>query len=85
MDNKEFLKLAEDKVREYLVASDEYADLNFPKFEIYVVWSVKVLQNNKGLLSSTMADGLYFEVTYDGDENEVFLDAYTKHNPEYDY
>lgn len=47
--------------------------------ELYVVWLVKVLQNNKALLSTSRSgDGLYFEVTNNGDKNEMYLDVYKK-------
>lgn len=46
--------------------------------EIYVVWLVKVLQNNKALLSTTIPDSMYYEVTYNGDKKEFYLDAYKK-------
>ena len=35
------------------------------KFEVYTVWKAKVLQNWKYLLSSTLPDGMYYELTYD--------------------
>jgi hypothetical protein len=49
-----------------------------PQYEVYVVWFVKVLQNWKALLSSTLPDGMYYEVTYNGDEQETYVDAYRK-------
>lgn len=50
--------------------------------EIYTVWMVKVLGNNKALLATTREDGLYFEITYNGAANEVYLDHYAKVNNE---
>jgi hypothetical protein len=46
--------------------------------EIYIVWLSKTLQNNKALLSTTVNDGMYYEVTYNGDKGELYLDAYKK-------
>lgn len=46
--------------------------------EIYTVWLTKVLQNNKALLSTTRNNGLYFEVTYNGDKQELYVDRYVK-------
>lgn len=46
--------------------------------EVYVVWFVKVLQNWKALVSTTVPDGMYYEVTYNGDQGETYLDAYKK-------
>lgn len=47
-------------------------------FEIYIVWKAKVLQNWKYLISSTLPDGMYYELTYNGDKKEWYLDAYKK-------
>ncbi|WP_311486604.1 DUF6275 family protein [uncultured Anaerococcus sp.] len=46
--------------------------------DVYVVWSCKTLQNNKILMSSTINDGVYVEVTYNGDKKESYFDIYTK-------
>lgn len=46
--------------------------------DIYVVWLSKVLQNNKALLSTTYPDTRYYEITYNGDKNEFYFDAYVK-------
>jgi hypothetical protein len=47
-------------------------------FDVYVVWFAKVLQNWKVLISTTLPDGMYYEVTYNGDKGETYLDAYKK-------
>ena len=49
-----------------------------PEFEVYIVWKCKTLQNCKYLLSTTLFDGMYYELTYNGDKNEYYLDAYKK-------
>lgn len=47
--------------------------------DVYVVWQVKALQNFKALLAVNRdGDGMYFEVTYDGDKGAAYLDAYRK-------
>ena len=46
--------------------------------DIYVVWFCKTLQNWKAILSTDIVKGYLFEVTYNGDKNEAYLDAYTK-------
>ena len=45
---------------------------------VFIVWFCKTLQNWKALLSTTLPDGMYYEVTYNGDKKEVYLDAYKK-------
>ena len=45
---------------------------------MFVVWQCKTLQNNKALLSTTLFDGMYYELTYNGDKKELYFDAYKK-------
>lgn len=47
-------------------------------FDLYIVWKCKTLQNWKWLISTTLSDGMYYEVTYNGDKEEFYLDAYKK-------
>lgn len=60
-------------ILEHLDKSDKV-----PDFEVFTVWKAKVLQNWKYLLSSTLADGMYYELTYNGDKECWYLDAYKK-------
>lgn len=46
--------------------------------QVYVVWLSKTLQNNKALLSTALADNLYYEMTYNGDRGELYVDVYNK-------
>ena len=70
----DFARLEVDKyVRKYLDKSEA-----IPDFEVFVVWSCKTLQNYKALISTTLPDGMYYECTYNGDKNEMYLDAYKK-------
>ena len=46
--------------------------------DVFVVWFSKTLQNWKALVSTTVPDGMYYEVTYNGDKKETYLDAYKK-------
>ena len=64
-------------VRKYIVDHLDKSD-NIPEFEVFVVWKCKALQNWKYLLSSTQLDGMYYEMTYNGDKNVWYLDAYKK-------
>lgn len=60
-------------IREHLDKSDEPAE-----FKVYTVWKCKALQNWKFLISSDLYDGMYYELTYNGDKHEWYLDAYKK-------
>lgn len=46
--------------------------------DVYIVWWSKTLQNWKALVSTTVSDGMYYEVTYNGDKDEIYVDAYKK-------
>lgn len=72
MDNR-----AIDIVMNYIIAHLDKSD-DTPDFEVYIVWKCKALQNWKYLLSSTLFDSMYYELTYNGDKKEWYLDAYKK-------
>lgn len=46
--------------------------------DVFVVWFCKTLQNWKALLSTKVPDGIYYEVTYNGDRDETYVDVYKK-------
>lgn len=50
--------------------------------DIYAVWLCKTLQNNKGLFSTDVEYGDYYEATYNGDKDELYLDTYKKFSNE---
>lgn len=77
MDNNTFMKLAEKIVVEYVM---NHLDKSDPaaSFSVFIVWLCKTLGNNKALLSTTLPDGMYYEITYNGEKQEFYLDAYKK-------
>lgn len=52
---------------------------NKVNYHIYIVWKCKALQNWKYLISTTMPDDMYYELTFNGDTDECYLDAYKKY------
>jgi hypothetical protein len=72
-----FMAKARKLVRMYIEARLDKSDPPV-EFEVYLVWFNKTLQNWKALVSSTLPDGMYYEVTYNGDERETYIDAYKK-------
>lgn len=46
--------------------------------DVYIVWFCKALQNWKALAGTHHSDGMYYEVTYDGDKDCAYVDAYKK-------
>lgn len=51
---------------------------NTPLFDVFIVWQCKTLQNWKFLLSTDIGDGMYYELTYNGNDHVFYLDAYIK-------
>lgn len=79
MGNNEFIKRAVTIVTEYFNSNVDGTDgILLGPSDVLVVWSCKILQNNKALLSTDVPDGMYYEVTYNGDNKEFYLDAYKK-------
>ena len=70
------LKIVKDYAKKHLDKSD--FTNNEPLFDVYIVWQCKILQNWKFLISTSLLDGMYYEVTYNGDKKEWYLDAYKK-------
>lgn len=77
--SSDFMKYARQIVLDYYNERRDVTDskeLNIS--DVYVVWFSKTLQNWKALVSTTASDGMYYEVTYNGDKKEAYLDAYKK-------
>lgn len=68
--NKQFSDTCMKLVREY---TQEHLDKSVPEpeFDVFIVWQCKTLQNFKALLSTTIHDGMYYEITYNGDKGEI--------------
>lgn len=47
-------------------------------FTVFIVWKCKTIQNWKYLCATTLPDGKYFELTYNGDKKEWYVDVYQK-------
>ena len=47
-------------------------------FEVYIVWFVKVLQHWKALVCTNLPDDKYYELTYNGDRHETYIDEYVR-------
>ena len=79
MDNQKFITNCKELVANY---TNDHMDKSDGKLitedDVFVVWSCKTLQNNKALLSTTNSDGMYYEVTYNGNKEEYYFDAYKK-------
>lgn len=80
MGSKEFLNIAKAKVAGYFNQKKDKTDkdTDMTVNDVFVVWYCKTLQNHKALLSTPAPDGMYYEITYNGDKNEMYFDAYKK-------
>lgn len=79
METVEFVSKATELVKRYYNSRlNREVESNVVDDDIYVVWYCRTLQNSKGLLSTTVPDGMYYEVTYNGDKEEFYFDAYVK-------
>jgi hypothetical protein len=79
MNPSEFIPKCKELVADYANRHYDVTDnvIVTPE-EIYVVWYAKTLQNAKALLSTPLPDGMYYELTYNGDKDEIYFDAYKK-------
>lgn len=79
MEDKEFMEKATDMViesyNELVEVTDHY---HLKENDVYIVWMCSILGNNKALLSTTVPDGMYYEVTYNKEKDELYLDGYKK-------
>lgn len=79
MNEQDFLKLCKGLVRDYANEHLDKADgVQITVADVFCVWMCKTLQNNKAMLSTTLFDGMYYELTYNGDKDELYFDAYKK-------
>ena len=79
MNEKVFLEWCKKEVAEYTNKHlDKSDNKKITSNDVFMVWGCKTLQNNKALLATTLFDGMYYECTYNGDKQEMYIDAYKK-------
>ena len=79
MGNDTFFDLCKREVVEYFNQhADKTDQKKITEDDVFIVWACKTLQNNKALVSTTVPDGMYYEVTYDGDTQQAYVDVYKK-------
>ena len=77
--NDAMLDRAKELVVKYFNEQSERTDnFKLTKGDVFIVWFCKTLQNWKAMVSTTVSDGMYYEVTHNGDKGETYLDAYKK-------
>ena len=79
MNEKDFVALVKKTVAQY---ANEHMDKTDGKRitedDVFIVWMCKTLQNSKAMASTILLDGMYYELTYNGDKRELYVDAYKK-------
>ena len=79
MGSQEFMQRCKEIVVDYFNHHCEKTDkADITSDQVYIVWYSKTLQNHKAMASTTVPDGMYYEITYNGDKKETYLDAYKK-------
>ena len=79
MGNDAFFTLCKKLVVDYFNENvDKTDNKRITEDDVFIVWACKTLQNNKALVSTTVSDGMYYEITHNGDKNEVYMDVYKK-------
>ena len=81
MSSEEFIELAKNRLAEYF--EEHIFGKDHPAIsddQVFVTWYAKVLQNHKALLGvdDIGNDQHYYEVTYNGDKKQLYLDVYDK-------
>lgn len=70
--NDSFDEEAVSIVRNYM--SEKY---HITSFRIFIVWKCKTIQNRKYIIGTNYTND-FFELTFNGDKNEYYLDVYNK-------
>lgn len=77
--SNEFMDKAKKIVMDYFNAHVDVTDKKqITMDDVYIVWFCKALQNWKALVSTTVSDGMYYEITHNGDKGETYVDVYKK-------
>ena len=79
MNEKEFVALVKKTVAEYANDHLDKSDgKQITEDDVFIVWMCKTLQNSKAMASTTLFDGMYYELTFNGNKQELYVDAYKK-------
>ena len=79
MNEKTFVSLCKSEVVRYVNNRLDKTDgKQITEEDVFIVWMCKTLQNSKAMASTTLFDGMYFELTYNGDKKQLYVDAYKK-------
>ena len=81
MTDVKFIKICKEVVKNYAnehyLKNDNVHQKEVFLVDVFIVWYCKTLQNWKALVGIYGSDA-YFELTYNGDKKELYLDVYKK-------
>ena len=79
MDTYPPIEMAKMLVAQYFNRKVEKTDnFKLEEDDVYIVWFCYILGGWKALISTTVPDGMYYEVTHNKEKDETYLDAYKK-------
>lgn len=79
MNEKDFVALIKKTVADYANQNLDKTDgKKITEDDVFIVWMCKTLQNSKAMASTTLFDGMYYELTFNGNKQELYVDAYKK-------
>ena len=79
LTSDQFIQKAKGLVLEYAKEHlDPTDNISITIDDVYVVTAAFILGNQKAMLSTTLSDGMYYEITYDRNKNQIYFDAYKK-------
>lgn len=78
MTERKFQELAKNAVAKYCEKTFTTSpdDKHLTSDDFYTVWFCKTIQHFKMMIGSDSVEGTYFEVTYNGDTDELYIDEY---------
>lgn len=77
--SKEFQEIAKRTVFEMVQEGlDPTDNVKLTMDDVYVTWFGFILGNMKALVSTSLPDGKYYEVTYNNEKKEIYIDCYVK-------
>lgn len=76
MTDVKFIKICKEVVKNY-ANEHHFLSNSVCQKDVFIIWYCKTLQNWKALAGIYGRDE-YFELTYNGDEKELYLDVYKK-------
>lgn len=79
LGSKEFQEIAKRVVFEMAHEGlDPTDNVELKIDDVYITWFGFILGDMKALLSTSLPDGRYYEVTYNKEKKEIYADCYAK-------